>query len=119
MGTTTTGEQRGGIGECAPQENVAGADRGPEEWIKTLLPLDEPPLGDEARIDIGELRLVLMALWLLANPAIRLCLPELFLLRTLSLQKKNKSFKSSKKNFISIFLDSMDKRIVTFYFTIQ
>ena len=88
MGTTTTGEQRGGIGECAPQENVAGADRGPEEWIKPLLPLEEPPLGDEARIDIGELRLVLMALWLLANPAIRLCLPELFLLRTLSLQKR-------------------------------
>ena len=88
MGTTTTGEQRGGIGECAPQENVAGADKGPEEWIKPLLPLEEPPLGDEARMDIGELRLVLMALWLLANPAIRLCLPELFLLRTLSLKKR-------------------------------
>ena len=58
MGTTTTpGDPRGGIGDCAPQEKVAGADSGPDERREP--PLAVKPAG-EARIEMGELRLVLI-----------------------------------------------------------
>ena len=86
VGTTITGEPPplpcrdaedggGGMGDAAPHEKVAGADNGPDEWIKLPLPPlpplapppllpavndeeDTPPFGDAASIEMGELRLL-------------------------------------------------------------